>query len=139
MYFHWPFRDDPGSTAISVNNSTSKMTAIHELGHAASENNNGRVRDLYNDDTYSDLTVNKKWRAASTDPIPATFGTYNGTTYNSDPSRDSLSYPPTWVTYHYELQDDTVPNLMDTYASTSRLDKLTYAWYKDRIRVNLNR
>jgi hypothetical protein len=29
--------------------------------------------------------------------------------------------------------------LMDTYASTPRPDKLTYAWYKDRIHVDLNR
>ena len=138
-FLHWQFREDPGTTAISVNNLTTKMTAIHELGHAASENDNGRVRDLYQDLTYPELTVNKKWRAASTDPIPATFAEYNGVVFNTDQTRDSLGYPSTWVTYHCRLKEPTAPNLMDSYTPASRLDRLTYAWYKDRIRVNLNR
>jgi len=138
-YYHWPYRDDPGSTAISVNNSTTSMTAIHELGHAASENDNGRVRDLYVDDTYTTFTVNKKWRSAATDPIPSAFSTYNDVDYDSDPNRDSIGYPATWVSYHCELLNNTVANIMDYYSSTSRLDKVTYAWYQDRIRVNLDR
>jgi hypothetical protein len=139
VYNHWPYRDQPGSTAISVNNSTGRMTAIHELGHCTSENDNGRVRDLYNDRTYTNFALNKKWRAASGDAIPATFATYNGTTYNSDPNRDGIGYPSTWVTYHPELQVSTAPNLMDNYSSSSVFDKLTAAWYRDRIRVILDR
>lgn len=139
IFDHWPFREEPGSTAISVNNRTSKMTAIHELGHALSEDNNGRVRDLYNNATYPELTVNKRWRAVNTDPIPASFATYKGTTFNSDPTRNSLGYKPRWITYHCQLRNSSVPNLMDAYSPTSRLDTLTYAWYADRIRVILDR
>lgn len=138
-YFHHQFRAVPGTTAISVNNLTTKMTAIHELGHAASEDNNGRVRDLYQDQTYPELTINKKWRSASTDPVPEDFAEYNGSTYTSDQLRDSLGYPSTWVTYHCRLKAPAAPNLMDSYTPASRFDRLTYAWYKDRIRVNLNR
>jgi len=145
-YSHHPFAETPGATAIYVNNSTAKMTAIHELGHCCSEGSNGRVRDLYQDNTYTTFTVNKKWRADPSDPIPTDFANYNGTTYQSDPVRDGIGYPSTWVTYHCELTDDTVPDLMDDYttASTSdrykcRFDKLTSAWYTDRIRVKLDR
>lgn len=138
-YFHWRFRDQPGSTAISVNNLTTKMTAIHELGHALSEDNNGRVRDQYQDLTYTELTINKKWRAASTDPIPLTFADYDGVVYDSDQTRDSLGYPVDWITYHCELKDPAAPNLMDSYTSVSQFDLLTYAWYQDRVRVILNR
>jgi hypothetical protein len=136
---HWPFRDEPGSTAISINNLTSKMTAIHELGHALSEDNNGRVRDLYNNSTYTEPTVNKRWRSLNTDPIPADFATYKGASFNSDQTRDSLGYPTRWVTYHCQLRNGAVPNIMDAYAPTSKFDTLTYAWYADRVRVILDR
>lgn len=139
VYDHWPFRAETGSTAISVNNRTSKMTAIHEIGHCFSEDNNGRVRDLYNNSTYSELTVNKRWRGASTDPIPADFASYRGAVFNSDPTRDGLGYGSGWVTYHCQLRNATVPNLMDAYSPTSCLDTVTYAWYADRIRVILDR
>jgi hypothetical protein len=138
-YLHWPFRDEPGTTAISVTNSTTRMTAIHELGHAASEQNNGCVRDLYTDDAYSQLTVNKRWRAAATDPVPATFSDYDGHVYDSDPTRGPLGYPADWVSYHCELREPAAPNLMDSYTPSSELDRVTHAWYRDRIRVILNR
>ncbi len=77
--------------------------------------------------------------------MPNNFGTYNGTSFNSDPNRDALGYPATWTSYHPQLADTTRPNLMDNYwlsfdtPRRCRLDQLTYAWLRDRLVAKLGR
>jgi hypothetical protein len=140
---HSRFPDIPGSTAIPISVNQTGMTALHEIGHAASDNNNGGVLDLYNDLIFG-FPVNKKARANAGDPIPIDFATYNGTNYLSDQTRNSIGYPNTWTSYHPELIDNTRPNLMDNYwfaidPTQCRLDELTYDWYRDRLNAKLSR
>jgi len=142
---HGLFQSTPGSAAVPT--SATGLTAFHEFGHAASDFNDGMVVDLYVDGLGAGFVVNKKARAKSTDPVPANFATYQGTTYASDPNRDSLGYPNTWTSYHPQLIDPTRPNMMDNYwlatnpanPRTCRLDRLTYAWYSDRLRAKIFR
>jgi len=86
----------PGTIAVSTNMNTTGLTAIHEFGHAASESATW-VWDLYVDPGSGAVDINKKFRAASTDPVPANFGTFLGTTYAADASRDSLGYAAAWM------------------------------------------
>ncbi|HEX2317283.1 MAG TPA: hypothetical protein VHJ17_26280 [Thermomonospora sp.] len=132
----------PGSAAIPISVSVGgEMTAFHEFGHAGSDGG-AFVTDLYVDGT--DVAINKKRRALATDPVPATFANYNGTDHAADAGRDSLGYPATWTSYHPELIVPTRPNLMDNYFLTTqpracRFDRLTYAWYSDRLRAKVFR
>lgn len=140
---HGHYASIPGSAALYSQFNTTGLTPLHEFGHAASDWNNGRVYDLYHDGL-SGFMVNKKSRASASDPIPPDFADYNGTTYASDPSRDTLGYPATWTSYHPELIDPMCPNLMDNYwlcanPQNCRLDQLTYDWYDDRLQAKLNR
>jgi hypothetical protein len=142
---HGRFSSIPGSCAIPVTVDTTRMTALHEFGHAASDFNNGWVRDLYVDGTPGGFLVNKKFRAQATDPVPDDFATYNGTNFNSDPNRDAIGYPATWTSHHPQPIDATRPNLMDDYGLSfdtprrCRLDQLTYAWMRDRLLAKLGR
>ncbi len=141
---HRHYASIPGSAAIPTSVDVTGPTAIHEFCHAASDWNNGKIVDLYIDPLPTGFVVNKKARAHATDPVPATFATCNGTTYNSDPNRDALGYPASWTSYHPQLIDATRPNLMDNYWLTTdhmlcRLDRLTYAWLTDRLRAKILR
>ena len=141
---HRRFTDIPGSAALSTSMDTTGLTAIHEFGHAASDFANGMVIDLYVDATRTGFVVNKKMRALASDPIPANFATYGGTTFQSDQNRDTLGYPNTWRSHHPALQDTTRPNLMDNYWLTAqpqrcRLDGLTFNWFRDRLRAKILR
>ena len=142
---HGHFPQVPGSTAIPLDTNRAGMTPIHEFGHAGSDFDNGRVRDLYNDNT-DGFAVNKKARAAAGDSIPVNFATYDGVNFTSDQNRDSLGYPPTWTSYHPVLLDAGNPNMMDDYRmapggdpQVCRLDQLTLEWFIDRIRAKLGR
>jgi hypothetical protein len=141
---HRRFTDVPGSAALSTFMDTTGLTVIHEFGHAASDFNNGMVLDLYVDGTRAGFVVNKKMRALATDAIPANFGTYGGTTFQSDQNRDGIGYPNTWVSYHPALLDATRPNMMDNYwlaaqPQRCRLDGLTLDWFRDRLRAKILR
>jgi hypothetical protein len=143
---HGHFPSIPGSAALPINMNQTGLTTLHEYGHAGSDFDNGRVIDLYVDGTGGAFDVNKKFRTGSTVPIPVTFGNYNGAVFNSDPNRDGLTYPATWTSYHPELLNAANPNLMDNYwlaaggnPQVCRLDRLTYTWFTDRLRVKLTR
>lgn len=141
---HRRFTDVPGSVALSTSMDQTGLTALHEFGHAASDFNNGRVWDLYIDPNTTGYVVNKRMRAMATNPIPANFGTYDGTTYQSDQNRDGIGYPATWASYHPALLDTTRPNLMDNYwlaaqPQRCRLDGLTFDWFLDRLRAKILR
>lgn len=142
---HGHFPSIPGSAALPLSMNQTGLTPLHEFGHAGSDFNNGRVIDLYVDGSGGPLAVNKKVRASNTDPVPLNFASYNGANYASDPNRDSLGYG-TWVSYHPELIDSAHPNLMDNYwlapggnPQVCRLDRLTFAWYTDRLQAKLTR
>jgi hypothetical protein len=127
----------PGTVAMHV--TASSMTALHEFGHALSSYSNGMVVDLYVD---SNPALNCK----SGRPIPPQFADYNGTAYNSDPTRDTLGYPKGWQSYHCELNDPGFPALMDDYwlapdhvPEHSQHDKITRQFLTDRVRAKLQR
>jgi hypothetical protein len=135
----------PGTIALSTNMDTTGLTAIHEFSHAASESATW-VWDLYTDPGSGAVDINKKFRAAATDPVPANFGTFLGTTYAADSMRDSLGYDAAWMSFHPALRVTNRPNLMDNYwlapgghTLECRLDNLTYDWLSRRIRVKANR
>ncbi len=143
---HGHFPRIPGSAAIPVSVDTHGLTIIHEFGHAASDFVNGKVTDLYNDQgDGTGFLVNKKFRPAATDPVPVNFATYKGTTFGVDATRDGLGYPANWRSYQPAPTDSTRPNLMDNYWSAfddpqlCRFDKLTYAWFRDRLNAKLSR
>lgn len=142
---HGRFPRIPGSAAIPVSVDPTGLTIIHEFGHAASDFNNGKVIDLYNDGGEgTGFLVNKKFRAAG-NPVPANFATYNGATFAADSARDGLGYPSTWRSYQATPVDSTRPNLMDNYwyafddPQLCRFDQLTYAWFSDRLNAKLSR
>ena len=112
-HVHGRVASTPGTVALS--NTAGGLTALHEFGHASSDFNNGMVDDLYVDGLRPGIEINKKARAASTDPIPTTFASYNSVTYNSDQTRDELGYPIAWTSYHCELLDGARPNMMDNF------------------------
>lgn len=143
---HGHFPRIPGSAAIPLSVDPSGLTIIHEFGHAASDFVNGKISDLYNDGgNGTGFSVNKKFRPVATDPVPVNFATYEGTTFASDPVRDSLGYPTGWKSYHPSLIDSTRPNLMDNYWLASddpqlcRFDELSYVWFRDRLNAKLSR
>jgi hypothetical protein len=142
---HGHFPRIPGSTAIPLDTNRVGLTPLHEFGHAGSDFDNGRVRDLYNDNV-GGFAVNKRSRAVAGGPIPANFATYDGTNFTSDQNRDSLGYPNNWMSYHPVLIDAGNPNMMDDYnqapggnRQVCRLDQLTSEWFIDRIRAKLGR
>lgn len=142
---HGHFPSIPGSAALPLNMIQTGLTPLHEFGHAASDFNNGKVTDLYVDGIGGFL-INKKARARSADAIPANFATYNGTTFTSDQNRDGLGYPSNWTSFHPELIDAAHPNLMDNYWQAAggnpqvcRLDRLTQAWFTNRLRAKITR
>jgi hypothetical protein len=144
-FTHRRYTTTPGSAAISTLMDQTGLTSIHEFCHAASDFNNGMVIDLYVDGTRTGLVVNKKLRVNATDAIPNSFGTYNGTSFDSDQNRDGLGYPSTWRSFHPAQLDTARPNLMDNYwlAATQvqacRLDGLTFEWFLDRLRTKILR
>jgi hypothetical protein len=144
-FTHRRYTSIPGSAAISLLMDQTGLTAIHEFGHAASDFDNGKCTDLYVDATRTGLVVNKKMRANASDAIPTTFGSYDGTSFNSDQNRDGLGYPNTWRSYHPALIDTARPNLMDNYwgaasnVQACRLDQLTAEWFRDRLRAKIMR
>jgi len=135
----------PGVCTLSIYGNQSGLTPLHEYGHMAAASSNGAVVDLYVNGGSGGFQVNKKFRAASSDPVPTSFGTYNGAGYNADPNRDSLGYPADWTSYHAAQIDPNRPNLMDNYWLASsdvqacRLDRITYDWFSDRLRAKIFR
>jgi len=143
---HGHFPRIPGSAAIPVSLDTSGLTILHEFGHGASDFNNGMVIDLYNDGgDGTGFLINKKFRAAASTPVPADFAIYNGSTIASDRARDGLGYQANWRSYQPAPTDATRPNLMDNYWLASddpqlcRFDRLTVAWFRDRLDAKLGR
>jgi hypothetical protein len=139
---HRRFADIPGTVALST--TAGALTPLHEFGHAVSDFNNGMIDDLYTDTRRTGLNVNKKFRARAIDPIPTTFGNYNGTAHNSDQNRDGLGYPNTWVSYHCRPLDATRPNMMDNFNFAAdprrcRLDEITRRWLVDRLAAKVGR
>lgn len=116
-------------------------TPLHEFGHAASEENNGRLTDLYHDKSNSALEVNKK----SARRRPIHFCDYDGANFNTDLDRDSIGYEASWKSYHPELIAPDLPNLMDNYwlakgdPRNCRLDKLSSAWLQKRLEFKSRR
>src|SRR5579862_377419 len=131
------FASTPGTIALPLDADQTGPTPLHELGHAASDFDNGRVIDLYVDGGAGPFNINKKFRAKSTDPVPASFDNYNGTSYQSDINRDHLGYPAGWTSYQALLADDSRPNLMDNYwfafddPLKCKLDGLTLQYFLD--------
>ena len=142
---HGHFPSIPGSAALPLSMNQTGLTPFHEFGHGASDFTNGMVVDLYVDGSPGGFFVNKKFRALSTDPVPASLANSNGTAFAADPNRDGLTYPTGWRSYHPVLIDATRPNMMDNYwlafddPQRCRLDQLTYAWFTDRLRAKLER
>jgi hypothetical protein len=117
----------------------SSLTAPHEFQHAISSYSNGMIVDLYVD---SPPAVNNKRGR----PIPESYGTQNGVALKSDPNRGSLSYPPTWASYHCEIQDPSNPAIMDNYYLASsgvpevcQNDKVTRTFVVDRVLAKMGR
>jgi hypothetical protein len=128
----------PGVATLSFYSFDLSHTPLHELGHAASERNNGQIIDLYHDQINSAaLIINKKTGR----PIPNEFARYNTTAFLTDPSRDHIGYDQSWTSFHPELIDLATPNLMDDYwlapgdPIDCRFDRLTRAWLLDRLRA----
>lgn len=153
--FHGHLTKVPGSIALPMHFVDDQM-ALHEFCHAAAEVANGVVIDLYLDEDLDGggiavgPRINKKWRDApvSGQPpaaIPTTFVKYQTVTYKSAKKRSgSDPYPPHWLSYHPAPKVKSRPNLMDDYDETDepqkcRLDKLAYAWLRDRLQVKLGR
>lgn len=139
-------RGTDGAGCIALLESTDRdgITPLHEFGHAVSNWIHGQVVDLYVDlDSSGGFAVNKKFRAAATDPIPRHFATVDGVRFASDLTRDGLGYPPTW-TSHHPAGRGTEPNIMDDYWQASdphlcRFDHLTEAWLRGRLRAKVDR
>lgn len=144
-HVHGQFPAIPGSAALPLNMDRTGLTPLHEFGHGASDFTNGKIVDLYVDDGPGGFQANKKFRALSTDAVPANFANYNGTNFQADPNRDRLGYPNTWRSYHPSPTDATRPNVMDNYwlafddPQRCRFDRLIYPWLTDRIRAKLGR
>jgi len=128
-----------------------KLTPIHEYLHAMSEKDRGRITDLYEDSYYSsDNNVNKRQKSGAN--IPAFFGKFNSTSYNSDApagsykGRGGLGYPgddAINTTYGPELVDNSACNVMDNFTKSTidpakcRLDKLTHQYVMDRLKAKI--
>jgi hypothetical protein len=125
----------PGTIAMHVN--ASGPTAAHEFCHAISSYQNGSIVDLY---ANSSLGINNKHGR----PIPATFASLNGSSHQSDASRDHIGYPASWQSYHCALHDLARPALMDNYHLTSiplacPNDTITRQFIMDRLVVKTTR
>lgn len=125
----------PGTIAMHVN--ASGPTAAHEFCHAISSYQNGRIVDLY---ANSSTGINNKHGR----PIPATFGSLNATSHQSDQSRDHIGYPAGWQSYHCALHDLSRPALMDNYHQTAvplacPNDTITRQFITDRLVVKSTR
>lgn len=137
---HQHFCQLPGTVAI--HESTRSLTALHEFGHAIGSVQNGEILDLYVD---SPAATNVRLRPGGAgSPIPGRFGSYAGTTYASDPTRDSLGYDPSWRSFHCELIAAGFPAAMDNYkAAASPLDcehdRITRGFILDRVRAKIGR
>lgn len=136
-FYHRYFNIVPGTVAI--HSTSTSLTALHEFGHALSSYSNGSVVDLYVDS--GPALNNKNMR-----PIPGNFAVYNGTNMVSDPTRDGLSYPANWTSYHCELIDSSFPAVMDNYWQAHdgipehcRHDKITRQFLMDRLRAKISR
>lgn len=125
----------PGTIALHVQMKV--LTPLHEFQHAISSYSNGKIVDLYAD---SGVAVNNKRRR----PIPAIFGRYNSTSFQSDLTRDSLGYESGWTSFHCELHAPNLPAVMDDYEQGStpvmcENDRITRAFVVDRIRAKMSR
>lgn len=128
----------PGS--IAIHQDTELLDALHEFQHAISSYDNGKIVDLY---TNSPAAVNSRRGR----PIPNVFGTYNGTTFNTDMPRDSIGYGPLWRSFHCEHIAPAELLLMDDYRLTRppsvpiqcQNDLITRQFVIDRMRVKVNR
>ena len=129
---------------VAIHSTASTLTALHEFGHAASSDSNGFVTDLYVDNpSIASNTVNfKRGR-----PIPANFAKLDAAQFASDKARDGLGYPPSWTSYHCQLNDASRPALMDNYKTApqlseqiqSRHDRITRQFLLDRIKAKTQR
>jgi hypothetical protein len=139
---HWYQNLAPG--VVAIHSSASTLTALHEFGHAASSTSDGLVTDLYVDNpSTASTTVNiKRGR-----PIPANFAKLDSTQFASDKARDGLGYPPSWTSYHCQLNDASRPALMDNYKTAPQLsqqircrhDRITRQFLLDRIKAKTQR
>jgi hypothetical protein len=127
----------PGT--IGMHFTTSSLTAPHEFQHAISSYSNGMIVDLYVD---SPPAINNKRGR----PIPEAFATQNSVGLKSDPNRGSLTYPPTWSSYHCEIHDPGNPAIMDNYylapggvSEVCQNDKVTRTFIVDRILAKMGR
>ena len=132
----------PGTVAIHT--TTASVTAVHEFGHALSSYTNGSVTDLYVDGP--DALNNKRGRPIP--PSPSPFRVYNGVTMGIDQTRNGLSYPAGWQSYHAELNAPTFPAIMDDYWSATASggapedcehDTITRLFLLDRVRAKMSR
>jgi hypothetical protein len=128
----------PGMVAIHPG--SQDMTAAHEFSHAFSSYSNGYITDLYRDnDLYCHGTVvlNRKLGR----PIPTEFAKYNGKSYRSDMTRNSIGYD-CLRSYNPEPTDQAALALMDDYWESpmkARHDKLTKQFVMDRIAAKVSR
>src|ERR1700722_8457674 len=135
-FFHRFYNTIPGTVAIHV--TANSLTALHEFGHAISSYSNGKILDLYVDSPAALNNIVGR-------PIPASFCSYQGTAFSSDPIRNGLAYPATWGSYHCELVDPACPAVMDNYWLSSKgpiaclHDAVTKAFTRDRVLAKINR
>lgn len=127
----------PGT--IALHSTTTSLTALHEFGHALSSYSNGAVVDLYVDSR--DGLNNKRGR-----PIPPNFAVHDGSVVATDPTRNGLSYPAAWQSYHPELVAPAFPALMDNYWAAHdhvpehcEHDRITRQFLVDRLHAKLGR
>ncbi|HEU0051526.1 MAG TPA: hypothetical protein VFQ39_00070, partial [Longimicrobium sp.] len=127
----------PGT--IAQHASAGSLTALHEFAHALSSYSNGLLADLYVDG--SEGVNNKHGR-----PIPATFASYDGAVFATDPARDGLGYPEGWRSYHCQLHDPEYPAIIDDYwqardglSERCQHDQITRRFLLDRVRAKLGR
>jgi len=136
QFFHRFYNTIPGTVAIHV--TANSLTALHEFGHAISSYSNGKILDLYVD---SPAALNNNVGR----PIPASFCRYQGTVFSTDPVRNGLGYPGSWLSYHCELIDPACPAVMDNYWLCGKgpiacsHDAVTKAFIRDRVVAKINR
>jgi hypothetical protein len=137
---------EPGTAAIHVDPANhDSLTPLHEFQHAISSYQNGRVIDLYVDNTAATVaagspSVNCKVGR----PIPAAFSTLDGAAHASDSTRNGIGYPPAWRSYHCELFDASRPAAMDDYYQgvpdiACQNDTITRQFVMDRVHAKLLR
>jgi hypothetical protein len=135
-FYHRYYNVIPGTVAI--HSTASSLTALHEFGHAISSYSNGKILDLYVD---SPVGFNNLLGR----PIPSKFCDYNGKSFASDPSRDSLGYPANWQSFHNAPVDPACPAVMDNYWQSAKgpvvclHDSVTVAFIGDRVLAKIGR